>query len=165
MIEALRGQEDKIRIVLNKADAVDPQQLMRVYGALMWSLGKVINNPEVARVYIGSFWNEPYRNDSLASLFDKEEADLLSDLKTLPKMNAVRKVNELVKRARLVRVHCLIIAHLRELMPSVFGKDKAKADLIKSLPEQFKKISIKYDIPPGDFPSIERFQVKLNLEI
>jgi hypothetical protein len=26
---------------------------MRVYGALMWSLGKVLNTPEVTRVYIG----------------------------------------------------------------------------------------------------------------
>ena len=28
-------------------------QLMRIYGALMWSLGKVLNIPEVMRVYIG----------------------------------------------------------------------------------------------------------------
>ena len=39
----------QIRIVLNKCDLVTPQQLMRVYGALMWSLGKVMDTPEVRR--------------------------------------------------------------------------------------------------------------------
>lgn len=42
---------------------IDHQQLMRVYGALMWSLGKVLQTPEVARVYIGSFWDQPLRYD------------------------------------------------------------------------------------------------------
>ncbi|CAI5491336.1 unnamed protein product [Closterium sp. Naga37s-1] len=53
VITSLHGNQDKIRLLLNKADQVNTQQvrrvdqLMRVYGALMWSLGKVIITPPV----------------------------------------------------------------------------------------------------------------------
>lgn len=58
------------RVLLNKADTIDTQQLMRVYGALMWSLGKVMQTPEVCRVYIGSFWEAPLSNSENRLLLD-----------------------------------------------------------------------------------------------
>lgn len=64
---------------------MDRQKLMRVYGALMWSLGKVMKTPEVLRVYIGTFWDQPLRYDDNAELFELEKADLLKDLKYLPR--------------------------------------------------------------------------------
>ena len=88
---------------------VDHQQLMRVYGALMWSLGKVLNTPEVARVYIGSFWDSPLHFDMNRKLFELEEQDLFNDLQSLPKNAALRKLNDLIKRARLAKVNCLCI--------------------------------------------------------
>ena len=104
-IEALHGYDDKIRIVLNKADMITTQQLMRVYGALMWSLGKVIKTPEVTRVYIGSFWDQPLQIDDNRKLFEAEENDLFSDIQGLPRNAALRKLNDLIKRARLAKVN------------------------------------------------------------
>lgn len=61
VIRALKNHEDKMRVVLNKADQISTQQLMRVYGALMWSLGKIINTPEVKPVYerLWRVWSGP----------------------------------------------------------------------------------------------------------
>ncbi|CAL4081921.1 unnamed protein product [Meganyctiphanes norvegica] len=160
-IEALKGHDDKIRIVLNKADMVDHQQLMRVYGALMWSLGKVLNTPEVARVYIGSFWDQPLRYDVNRRLFEAEEQDLFSDLQSLPRNAALRKLNDLIKRARLAKVHAYIIAELKKEMPSVFGKDSKKKDLIKNLGQIYERIQRDHQISPGDFPDIKRMQDQL----
>lgn len=161
-ITMLKGHDDKIRVVLNKADRVNTQQLMRVYGALMWALGKVVGSPEVLRVYIGSFWDQPFADDTNAQFFQMEQADLLADLQALPRNSAVRKVNELVKRTRVAKAHAYIIGHLREQMPALFGKDAAKAKLIAELAEEFKKVMRMYRIPPGDFPDLERMRVHLN---
>ena len=160
-IEALRGHDDKIRIVLNKADMVDHQQLMRVYGALMWSLGKVLGTPEVARVYIGSFWDQPLRFDINRRLFEAEEQDLFSDLQSLPRNAALRKLNDLIKRARLAKVHAYIISGLRKDMPSMFGKDSKKKELIKNLDNLYAEIQREHQISPGDFPDIKRMKEQL----
>jgi hypothetical protein len=138
-IEALRGHDDKIRIVLNKADMIDHQQLMRVYGALMWSLGKVLQMPEVVRVYIGSFWDQPLRFDVNRRLFEDEAQDLFKDLQSLPKNSALRKLNDLIKRARLAKVHAYIIAELKKEMPNVLGKEAKKKELIKNLKRDLRE--------------------------
>lgn len=122
-----RGHDDKVRVILNKADQVDAQQLMRVYGALMWSLGKVFNTPEVVKVYVGSFnaknqgadgaQNQWANNPLGAMLFEKEQQDLLNDLYAVPSRSTDRKVNEFVKRVRAARTHMLIVGSLRKQMP------------------------------------------------
>ncbi|EPS69769.1 hypothetical protein M569_04997, partial [Genlisea aurea] len=101
VISSLRGNDDKIRVVLNKADQVDTQQastLALVYGALMWSLGKVLSTPEVSRVYIGSFNDKPVNEESIGAvgkeLFEKEQDELLHDLMDIPKKACDRRVRK-----------------------------------------------------------------------
>lgn len=160
-IEALKGNDDKIRCILNKADQVDRQKLMRIYGALMWSMGKVMKTPEVLRVYIGSFWDQPLMHTENEELFKMEAADLMRDLRDLPRNSAVRKINELVKRIRTAKVHAYIVGHLKEQMPMMMGHAKKQAQLIQDLPAQFRSIVKKYNLAPGDFPDLPDYQAKL----
>ncbi|XP_065144376.2 EH domain-containing protein 4 [Paramisgurnus dabryanus] len=160
-IKAFRGQDDKIRVVLNKADQVDTQQLMRVYGALMWSLGKVINTPEVVRVYLGSFWAKPLQNSENRRLFEAETQDLFRDIQSLPHNAALRKLNDLIKRARLAKVHAYIISYLKKEMPTLFGKEKKKEELIAHLPEIYQVLQREHHISPGDFPNVNKMQEQL----
>jgi len=160
-ILALRGNDIKIRIVLNKADQVSQQQLMRVYGALMWSLGKVLETPEVSRVFLGSFWDEPMRFGEFRELFEKEAEDLYSELAGLPKNAAVRKLNDLIKRARLLRAHAYLLGHLKAQMPTLMGKSKKKQELIGNLNLVYQELASKHGLSMGDFPDVNATRGKL----
>lgn len=161
VISTLKGHDDKVRVVLNKADQVDQQQLMRVYGALMWSLGKVFKSPEVCRVYIGSFnAAAPIREDvnpTGKKLFEKEQEDLLHDLYDIPARSCDRKVNEFVKRIRAAKIHFLIMGHLRKQMP-YFGQKKAQDKLLANLSNEFAQVQREHHLHPGDFPDVGRYR-------
>jgi len=64
---------------------------------------------QVARVYIGSFWDHPLHFDVNRRLFELEEQDLFADIQSLPRNAILRKLNDLIKRARLAKVWCWLI--------------------------------------------------------
>ena len=80
LFKQMKGRESQIRIILNKADNLARQDLMRVYGALFWSMAPLINVTEPPRVYVSSFWPQDYAADTSRELFMKEEISLLEDL-------------------------------------------------------------------------------------
>jgi len=161
-IRALKGNSDKIRCVLNKADQISQQQLMRVYGALLWSLGKVLNTPEVLRVYVSSFWDQDYKIAECSKLFDIEKTDLLSDLKALPRSASIRRINEFVKRTRRAKVHAIIIGHLKEKF-GWFGKTKTQDKIVGNMKGMFEEISRKHNLARGDFPNPDKFSKILQM--
>jgi len=157
-IQLLQGYSDKIKVILNKSDTISHQQLMKVYGALLWSLGKVIATPEVTRVYIGSFWSEPLKNEDTAPLLEAEMADLMRDLGSLPRLGAVRKINDIVKRIRGIHTHALILDYLRNQMPRMMGKEKKKQELLDNMPNVFRTVMKLHNLSVGDFPDLEKFK-------
>ena len=128
---------------------------MRVYGALMWSLGKVLTCPEVPRVYLGSWWSGQLRHDQLRSLFQLEEQDLFNDLRALPRGASLRKLNDLIKRARLARVLALIVDQLASSLP-VLRREAGKKNLLKTLEDVILKVEFKHGLCSGDLPPIDK---------
>lgn len=58
--------------------------------------------------------------------------------------SAMRKINELVKRTRLLRVHACLIGYLKEQMPMFMGREKMQERLLKVGPIT----PCLYSIPP-----------------
>lgn len=163
VIESLRPHDDKVRCVLNKADQINREQLVRVYGSLMWSMGKIFQTPEVARVYCGSYWDQPLVNEDYKEMFLKDEKLLIDELKDLPSSAAARKINEMVKRIRLVKVHVCILSHLKGQMPLLWGKTKKQEWLLENLGNVFDEVQQMYSLSDGDLPDVDLFASKLRM--
>lgn len=170
VIEELQPHEDKVHCVLNKADQLDQESLMRVYGALLWSMGRIFKGAEVARIYVGSFRDEEEKkvdNTVLRpehkNLFDKDRKALMSYLDQLPKACSMRKVNEIVKRLRRAVVHVCVTGHLKAQMPYLWGKEATQTRLIERLDSIFLEVRRTYQLAEGDFPKIDEYKAALQL--
>ena len=64
-----------------------------------------------------------------------------------------------------VQVHAYIIAALKKEMPSMFGKDSKKKELIKNLSAIYEAVQREHQISPGDFPDISRMQVRAHIRL
>ena len=93
-----------------------------------------------------------------ATVGEREQDDLLSDLKDIPKKACDRRINEFVKRARAAKIHAHIIGHLKKEMPAMMGKAKAQQRLIDNLENEFAKVQREQHLPAGDFPYVEHFR-------
>lgn len=163
VIEELQPHEDKVHCVLNKADQLDQESLMRVYGALLWSMGRIFKGAEVTRIYVGSFRNEPLAREEHKPLFDKDKKVLMDHLANLPKACSMRKINEMVKRIRLAVVHVCILGHLRSKMPYLWGKEARQTYLVDHLQEIFTEVRRMYQLSEGDFPRLDEYKACLRL--
>ncbi|XP_072337518.1 sarcalumenin isoform X1 [Scyliorhinus torazame] len=159
LFRQLKGRESQIRIILNKADNVATQELMRVYGALFWSLAPLINVTEPPRVYVSSFWPYEYQPDTNQNLFLKEEVSLLEDLNQVIENRLENKIAFIRQHAIRVRIHALLVDRylqtFKEKM-TFFGDPELVFNEILDEPDKFyifKSILAKTNVSKFDLPN------------
>lgn len=163
VIEELQPHEDKVHCILNKADQLDSESLMRVYGALLWSMGRIFKGAEVTRVYVGSFCDEIVIAEQQKKLYAKDRDILMEQLTKLPTCCTMRKINEMVKRVRSLIVQVGVLGYLRSKMPYLYGKESVQTYLGNNLKSIFEEVRLMYQLAEGDFPKVEEFRAALLL--
>uniref|UniRef100_H3A0I7 Sarcalumenin n=1 Tax=Latimeria chalumnae TaxID=7897 RepID=H3A0I7_LATCH len=163
LFRQLKGRESQIRIILNKADSLATQELMRVYGALFWSLAPLINVTEPPRVYVSSFWPYEYNPETHKDLFLKEEISLLEDLNQVIENRLENKIAFIRQHAIRVRIHALLVDRYLQTFKdkmTFFSDAELVFNEIVEDPDKFyifKSILAKTNVSKFDLPNREAY--------
>ncbi|XP_073648484.1 sarcalumenin isoform X1 [Tursiops truncatus] len=164
LFRQLKGRESQIRIILNKADNLAMQMLMRVYGALFWSLAPLINVTEPPRVYVSSFWPYDYKPDTHWDLFLREEISLLEDLNQVIENRLENKIAFIRQHAIRVRIHALLVDRYlqtyKDKMTFFSDGELVFKDIVED-PDKFyifKTILAKTNVSKFDLPNREAYK-------
>ncbi|XP_030208353.1 sarcalumenin [Gadus morhua] len=164
LFKQMKGRESQIRIILNKADNLARQDLMRVYGALFWSMAPLINVTEPPRVYVSSFWPQDYAPDTSKELFMKEEISLLEDLNEVIENQLENKIAFIRQHAIRVRIHALLVDRYLHTYAEKLGWFSDPYEVTRDIvsdPDKyyiFKSILAKTNVSKFDLPAKEAYQ-------
>jgi GTP-binding protein EngB required for normal cell division len=171
VLQILKNHQHKTRLVLNKADAIQPNELLRVYGALLWRLGKLWSAPEVVRAYVVSMWDNPIQEHSkaLAKWFLSEEHELIHDLSVLHLSAPGETVKRFVGRLRQIRALILLLQQIQKRLPNRYfslaffssnsrdGMSEIEARIIMHLKEDYSFVMERYNVLPHELPDLKSF--------
>lgn len=161
ILDQLKGREYQTRIILNKADQVKPEELMRVQGALIWNISPLMSSAEPPIMYSSSLWSIPYEAGAPTRLLYAQERAFLRDLRTAIDKRVEHKIASARRFAVRVRNHakmvdCYLTTYYNH--KSFFGNKKEISDKIIESPQDYHiyeglstltNIS-RYDLPDPD---------------
>ncbi|XP_071360766.1 sarcalumenin-like [Trachinotus anak] len=164
LFKQMKGRESQIRLILNKADSLTNQDLMRVYGALFWSMAPLINVTEPPRVYVSSFWPLDYAADTSRELFMREEISLLEDLNQVIENQMENKIAFIRQHGIRVRIHALLVDRYLQTYYDKMGWFSDPYEVFQDIvndPDKyyiFKSILAKTNVSKFDLPNKEAYQ-------
>lgn len=161
ILDQLKGREYQTRIILNKADQVRPEELMRVQGTLIWNISPLMSSSEPPVMYSTSLWSLPYETGAPTRLLLAQERAFLRDLRDAIDKRVENKIASARRFAVRVRNHakmvdCYLTTYYNH--KSFFGNKKKVSDDIIEHPQDYHiyeglstltNIS-RYDLPDPD---------------
>uniref|UniRef100_A0A0C9RRQ8 SRL_1 protein n=1 Tax=Fopius arisanus TaxID=64838 RepID=A0A0C9RRQ8_9HYME len=109
ILDQLKGREYQTRIILNKADQVKPEELMRVQGALIWNISPLMSSAEPPIMYSTSLWSLPYEAGAPTRLLYAQERAFLRDLRSAIDKRVEHKIASARRFAVRVRNHAKMV--------------------------------------------------------
>ncbi|XP_026735821.1 sarcalumenin [Trichoplusia ni] len=164
ILDQLKGRESQTRIVLNKADTVKPEELMRVQSALIWNISPLMSSAQPPVMYTVSLWSMPYEAGAPVRLLQAQERELLRDLRQAIDKRIENKIASARRFAVRVRNHakmvdCYLTTYYNH--KTIFGNRKLIADAIIENPQNYhiyEGLSTLTNISRYDLPDPETYR-------
>ncbi|XP_045454445.1 sarcalumenin [Melitaea cinxia] len=164
ILDQLKGRESQTRIVLNKADTVKPEELMRVQSALIWNISPLMSSPQPPVMYTVSLWSLPFEPGAPSRLLLAQERELLRDLRQAIDKRIENKIASARRFAVRVRNHakmvdCYLTTYYNH--KTIFGNKKLIADAIIENPQNYhiyEGLSTLTNISRYDLPDPETYR-------
>jgi len=171
VLDNIQGNEEKVRIVFNKADTVDERDLAGSLAGLRHNLAKSMPTPEVPEVYVTSLdsLQDEYKTDNkkFVEWFAKDKEKLVNDIQRMRDNTYFRKLNIMDKRARMVRNHAYVMMKLRQEQRKCLTwyrrtlRPKDVDKLVNTIPDLYKSVQQERSRSSQEFISAVSLQDKL----
>lgn len=170
ILDQLKGREYQTKILLNKADTVKPEELLRVQSALIWNISPLMSSAHPPVLYTVSLWSNPYKDGAPVRLLQAQERALLKDLQEAIEKRIENKIASARRFAVRIRNHakmvdCYLTTYYNH--KTLFANKKQISDHIIENPSHYhiyEGLSTLTNISRYDLPNEEAYRdfFKLN---
>ncbi|KFD55076.1 hypothetical protein M514_03994 [Trichuris suis] len=152
-LSALKNFEDKLSLILNKADRCNTIALEHVRGAVAWSLSRMLKGNEVPRIYTCSFWDQPLRYPDHHERFERDLREISNRIRSLTYAVHERRLKDITRRATQLRVFALVANELNRRYARVPWRKLRKREARRLFRRMYPKLITRYQLSRGDLPS------------
>ncbi|XP_049280061.1 sarcalumenin isoform X3 [Anopheles funestus] len=164
ILDQLKGREYQTRILLNKADQVKPEELLRVQSALIWNISPLMSSAQPPVMYTVSLWSNPFEVGAPVRLLQAQERTLLLDLGQAIDRRIENKIASARRFAVRVRNHakmvdCYLTTYYNH--KTLFGNKKQVSEKIIANPQDYhiyEGLSTLTNISRYDLPDPEVYR-------